>query len=136
MRNGRRQKTLNNSQRLLFDGLDRPTCLDLFCGAGGATGPAAAAAPPSPTCLDLFCGAGGLSLGLQQAGFNVIFAADRWRAAIETYRENLGAHVVAAEIDERTELPAADVLVGGPPCQGFSSAGLRKAGDDRNTLVS
>lgn len=88
------------------------------------------------TCVDLFAGAGGLSLGLQRAGFRVLRAIDHHEAAVATYRHNLGDHVVKAEIEADTELPAASVIVGGPPCQGFSSAGLRRTGDRRNTLVS
>lgn len=86
--------------------------------------------------VDLFCGAGGLSLGLQQAGWRAVRAIDHDAAAVETYRRNLGDHVVRAEIDAATDLPLADLFSGGPPCQGFSSAGQRRTGDHRNTLVS
>jgi DNA (cytosine-5)-methyltransferase 1 len=89
-----------------------------------------------PTCLDLFCGAGGLSVGLRGAGFEIVYAADNWAPAVETYHSNLGKHAERRAIDERIDLPRADIIVGGPPCQGFSSAGLRKAGDHRNTLVT
>jgi DNA (cytosine-5)-methyltransferase 1 len=88
-----------------------------------------------PTVVDLFCGAGGMSLGFTQAGFRVVLAMDHSLPAVETYRANLHDHVVCGEITESTGLPPATVIVGGPPCQGFSSAGLRRAGDHRNTLV-
>jgi len=95
-----------------------------------------AASPHSPTVVDLFCGAGGLSLGLARAGFTVVAALDHFDAAVETYRTNIGEHVHNVAITENTELPPSTVIVGGPPCQGFSSAGLRRPGDRRNTLVS
>ncbi|NVJ00249.1 DNA cytosine methyltransferase [Myxococcus sp. AM009] len=87
------------------------------------------------TVVDLFCGAGGLSLGLQRAGFRVLKSIDHDGWAVQTYRRNLGDHVVEAEIGPDTRLPEASVIVGGPPCQGFSSAGSRRNGDARNTLV-
>jgi DNA (cytosine-5)-methyltransferase 1 len=89
-----------------------------------------------PTVVDLFCGAGGLSLGLSLAGFRPICAIDHLAAAVQTYRDNLGDHVRLEEITEATQIPSCDVIAGGPPCQGFSSAGLRRAGDARNSLVS
>ena len=88
------------------------------------------------TVTDLFCGAGGLSLGLKEAGFDVICAIDWDDAAIETYRANLGGHVLKRDLSRSLEIPRAAVVVGGPPCQGFSSAGMRKPGDARNSLVS
>ena len=88
------------------------------------------------TVVDLFCGAGGLSLGLSRAGFRPICAIDHLAAAVQTYGDNLGDHVRVEEITETTQIPMADVIAGGPPCQGFSSAGLRRAGDARNSLVS
>lgn len=88
-----------------------------------------------PTLVDLFCGAGGLSVGMQKAGFRPIYAADIWGAAVATHRLNLGEHVVETGLDPDMDLPHADVYAGGPPCQGFSSAGRRVADDNRNTLV-
>ncbi|MBI1915141.1 MAG: DNA cytosine methyltransferase [Planctomycetes bacterium] len=89
-----------------------------------------------PRCVDLFCGAGGLSLGLKLAGFELLSAVDNSKAAVQTYRENFGQHCREESISEETDLPDADVIAGGPPCQGFSSAGLRRQGDQRNTLVT
>lgn len=88
------------------------------------------------TVVDLFCGAGGLSLGLQRAGWKVMQAFDHFKAAVATYERNLGDHVSSANICEDLALPRSTMIVGGPPCQGFSSAGLRRSGDRRNTLVS
>lgn len=86
--------------------------------------------------VDLFCGAGGLSVGLRAAGFNVVWAADNNEAAVRTYRANLGEHVMCQSIAVNTDPPEAAVIAGGPPCQGFSSAGMRRPGDKRNTLVT
>lgn len=90
----------------------------------------------SLTVLDLFCGAGGLSLGFAASGFDVVRAIDSDPAAVESYKRNLGPHVVAHDLTEDGGLPAAAVVIGGPPCQGFSSAGLRRSGDRRNTLLT
>lgn len=91
---------------------------------------------PRLSVADLFCGAGGLSLGFRAAGFNVIWAADNNESAVWTYRANVGDHVVCQAITAEMDLPDVDVLIGGPPCQGFSSAGMRRPGDWRNTLVA
>lgn len=87
------------------------------------------------TVTDLFCGAGGLSLGLREAGFEPIRAVDCWAPAVETYRANLGDHVSSESIDDSTLFEDSDVIAGGPPCQGFSSAGRREEDDERNSLV-
>lgn len=94
----------------------------------------------APTFIDLFCGCGGFSLGLMRAGFRCVAALDADRKAVETYRRNLVdfAHpkhppaLLAMEADlkslapeslaERIGMASVDVVVGGPPCQGFSSA--------------
>lgn len=89
----------------------------------------------NPKCVDLFCGAGGLSLGFRLAGFETACAVDNYEPAVRTYRRNLGQHVRAESVSEEIDLPPADVITGGPPCQGFSSAGMRRQGDGRNTLV-
>lgn len=86
--------------------------------------------------VDLFCGCGGLTQGFRQAGFQTLFAADHFDAATVTFARNLGENCNSLEINEQIELPHADVIVGGPPCQGFSSAGPRRENDHRNTLVS
>lgn len=89
-----------------------------------------------PTVLDLFCGAGGLSLGFFRAGFSTACALDNDRSALETYEANLGPHAIEKDLSQEVNLPPTDVIIGGPPCQGFSSAGLRKTNDHRNSLVS
>jgi len=88
------------------------------------------------TVVDLFCGAGGMSLGFRRAGFEIIHAVDHWKPAVDSYRANVGDHVTEAEIHQDCQLPPSAVLVGGPPCQGFSSAGRRSIDDKRNSLVT
>lgn len=94
--------------------------------------------------LDLFCGAGGLSLGFKEAGFNCIFAIDNDKKSIDTYQRNLGNHAVCGDIHELTRdgiysflgrRPQIDVIVGGPPCQGFSVQRRGHDKDSRNFLV-
>ncbi len=82
--------------------------------------------------IDLFAGGGGLSLGFSNAGFKMIAAYDNWPAAIEFYRKNIKDHPihmldlgVDSAVDAlRVQQP--DMVVGGPPCQDFSSAGKRR----------
>mgnify|MGYP001566162551 FL=1 len=87
------------------------------------------------TYADLFCGAGGLSLGFQQAGYSCVVAIDSDESATATYKRNFADHIETEKITEATTIPSVDVIVGGPPCQGFSSAGMRRSDDHRNTLV-
>ncbi len=87
--------------------------------------------------VSLFSGAGGLDLGLIQAGNRVIWANDIDKDAVATYRENIGEHIICEDIKniDVNDIPAADVVVGGFPCQGFSQANmLRELDDDRNQL--
>lgn len=81
--------------------------------------------------ISLFSGAGGLDLGLIQAGFNIVFANDILKPAIENYRFNIGdIHEGDITKLELEALPEADVVVGGFPCQPFSNAGNRLGTDD------
>lgn len=87
--------------------------------------------------ISLFSGAGGLDLGLIRAGNEVIWANDIDKDAVETYKENIGKHIVCDDIKniKIEDIPNADVVVGGFPCQGFSQANLlRTVDDDRNLL--
>lgn len=87
--------------------------------------------------ISLFSGAGGLDLGLILAGNKVIWANDIDKDAVATYRENIGSHIICDDIKniKIEDLPDADVVVGGFPCQGFSLANrLRTLEDDRNQL--
>lgn len=87
--------------------------------------------------ISLFSGAGGLDLGLIQAGHKVTWANDIDTDCVETYRRNIGDHIVLGDISTMDvgPLPSADLVVGGFPCQGFSLANLRRSGaDSRNKL--
>lgn len=90
-----------------------------------------------PTVLSLFSGAGGMDLGFIQAGFRVVWANDIDRDACSTYRENIGTHVYLGSVDQvpPESLPTADVVIGGPPCQGFSVAGKMDPDDPRSRMV-
>lgn len=88
------------------------------------------------TFVDLFCGAGGLSQGFTEAGFRELLSLDSNPNAIETHKVNFSSTAMVSTISYCTSLPSASVIVGGPPCQGFSSAGLRQNDDQRNSLVA
>src|SRR5690348_7325424 len=96
--------------------------------------------------ISLFAGGGGCSLGLKQAGFDIRLAADIDADACETYATNLGSEgvwqvdlstVSSTDLLDRAGLGSRsiDLIVGGPPCQGFSSAGARDWADPRNKLL-
>ena len=87
--------------------------------------------------VSLFCGAGGLDLGFAQAGHRIVWANDLYADAVETYRRNIGDHVVCADIREipSSNIPDCDMVIGGFPCQGFSVANTKRSvGDSRNVL--
>ena len=88
-----------------------------------------------PKVVDLFCGCGGLSIGFQRSGYEIVSAYDNWKPAVETYNANFSHLANLVELRADSVIPDSDVIIGGPPCQGFSSAGLRKFDDHRNTLV-
>lgn len=96
-----------------------------------------------PTVIDLFCGCGGLSLGFEQAGYDVLLAIDAWQDAIDTYQYNReDSHTLCADLTNLHPIDVTskigdtnvDVIIGGPPCQGFSVAGKRIIDDVRNIL--
>ncbi len=93
--------------------------------------------------IDLFCGCGGLSLGFEKAGFNILFGIDNWSDAIKTFSanhkkskvflEDLSSLDISSFLKDK-DVRSVDVIIGGPPCQGFSIAGKRDVNDERNLL--
>lgn len=93
--------------------------------------------PPSgrgPTVLELFAGCGGLALGFKRAGFRTVLANDWDAAACATLRANVTDRVAQCAIEEIDKFPPADVVAGGPPCQGFSNLGEKVPNDPRRQL--
>ena len=92
--------------------------------------------------IDFFCGCGGLSLGFQKAGFDIIEAHDNWDKAIENYKNNFPHPVFKTDLSDWEAITknlqdkAFDGIIGGPPCQDFSSAGKREEGDRANLTQS
>jgi DNA (cytosine-5)-methyltransferase 1 len=100
----------------------------------------------NPTAISLFSGAGGCSLGFQQSNYDIRFAVDIDADAVESYRRNFPKTICekadvrefsATLLLERARLQPGelDILLGGPPCQGFSSAGVKAGKDPRNSLL-
>ncbi len=88
-----------------------------------------------PTLIDLFAGCGGLTSGFVSEGFSPVAAVEFDRNAAATYAANFGQdHTQLVDISDWHDIPSADVVVGGPPCQGFSSLGTQQPDDPRNTL--
>lgn len=87
--------------------------------------------------VSLFSGGGGLDLGFQNAGYDIIWAIDNEKNAVETYKKNIGNHIIHGDITkiDIKDIPKADVIIGGPPCQSFSLAGKRNVEDERGQLV-
>ena len=79
---------------------------------------------------DFFCGSGGFSEGFRQAGFDIVFAVDKWAPAVKTYKGNKpGVNVIQDDVIRISELsddefealvPDSEVIIGSPPCQSFS----------------
>lgn len=95
------------------------------------------------TFIDLFAGCGGLSLGFEKAGFEGVLAIDNWQDALDTYcRNRKDAKTLCADIStlnpvgikKEYNIDDVSVIIGGPPCQGFSVAGKRIVEDKRNEL--
>lgn len=94
--------------------------------------------------LDLFCGCGGMSKGLDDAGLNIIAGIDIWDVAIKSYNKNNNHLAICKDLTKfsprkfqkkyNIKKKDIDVIVGGPPCQGFSIAGKRDKKDPRNSL--
>ena len=82
-------------------------------------------------CVDLFCGCGGMSLGFEASGFNIVAGIDNWKAAIRVYEKNFDHPIIEKDlmdVEGAAELIAGytpDLIIGGPPCQDFSTAGFQ-----------
>jgi DNA (cytosine-5)-methyltransferase 1 len=85
--------------------------------------------------IDLFAGCGGMTRGFEDSGeFRSIFAVEFDRDAAATYAANFGDHVACAPIEDVAAFPGADVVIGGPPCQGFSPLNREAVGFERRGL--
>ena len=90
--------------------------------------------------VDLFCGCGGMSLGFEGAGFKVTAAFDNWKPALQVYEDNFD-HIVGQldlgdpESDKEISRHSPDIIIGGPPCQDFSSAGHKNYSNERANLA-
>lgn len=91
--------------------------------------------------IDLFAGCGGLSLGFQNAGFDVVAAFDNWEVAIEVYKKNFSHPIIKKDLSDiessvnDIQSYSPDMIIGGPPCQDFSSAGKRNEDNGRGDLT-
>ena len=91
--------------------------------------------------VDLFCGCGGLSLGFEKAGMDVVAGFDNWSEALNVYRNNFSHPAIRTDlsnVDESVEKIRSftpDMIIGGPPCQDFSSAGKRNEDNGRGDLT-
>ena len=87
--------------------------------------------------VSLFSGAGGFDKGLIKAGHQVIWANDIDKDSCDTYRTNIGDHIIHADINDIDieDIPVSDVVVGGFPCQGFSMANLQRTVDDSRNIL-
>ena len=87
--------------------------------------------------VSLFSGAGGLDLGFIKAGHDIIWANDLYKDAVNTYRKNIGNHIILADIQEidTKDIPDCDIVIGGFPCQGFSVANWKRHMDDERNVL-
>lgn len=98
----------------------------------------------SPTVIDLFCGCGGISKGFVDSGYRVLLGIDHDEASLNTFNANIrGAKGISIDLFDRKFVEtiqgmlgnqSVDVIVAGPPCQGFSLTGPRRFDDERNRL--
>jgi DNA (cytosine-5)-methyltransferase 1 len=85
--------------------------------------------------VDLFSGCGGMTRGFEDSGaFRSVFAVEFDRDAAATYAANFGNHVACGRIEDVAAFPRADVVIGGPPCQGFSALNREAVGFERRGL--
>jgi len=85
--------------------------------------------------VDLFSGCGGLSLGFQNAGFDIVAAFENWDTAIDCYKQNFTHPIIKCDLSDTNSAVSLidgykpDIIIGGPPCQDFSHAGKRIESD-------
>jgi len=87
-----------------------------------------------PVVIDLFAGCGGFSIGLKKAGFENLLAVEWDASCCETFKTNINQRILQCAIQEIETFPPCDLLVGGPPCQGFSNLGEKVPNDPRRQL--
>ncbi len=90
--------------------------------------------------IDLFAGCGGMSLGFENAGFDIIAAFDNWDAAIKIYEINFSHPIYkkdlgADDVVQQISALHPDLIMGGPPCQDYSIAGKRELGKRANLTI-
>lgn len=88
--------------------------------------------------VSLFSGAGGMDLGFINSGFDIIWANDFFQEAVDSYRKNIGKHMIYGDITKISseDIPdGADVIIGGFPCQGFSVANTRRSMEDKRNFL-
>ena len=87
--------------------------------------------------VSLFSGAGGLDLGFKMAGHDIIWANDMYADAVETYKKNIGDHIICEDISKikAEDIPDCDIIIGGFPCQGFSVANTKRHEDDERNVL-
>jgi ribosomal-protein-alanine acetyltransferase len=88
--------------------------------------------------VSLFSGAGGMDLGFINSGFEIIWANDFFQEAVDSYRKNIGKHMIYGDITKISsdDIPdGADVIIGGFPCQGFSVANTRRSMEDKRNFL-
>ncbi len=90
--------------------------------------------------VDLFSGCGGMSLGFQNAGYTIEAAFDNWKPAVDVYRENFDHPILTKDLSDSNVVKdiqqyKPDIIIGGPPCQDFSSAGHRNESLGRADLT-
>lgn len=92
-----------------------------------------------PTVISLFSGAGGLDLGFIKSGYDIVLANDINVDAVNTYKTNIGNHIILGDVKTIVNTLAyhkgVDSIIGGPPCQGFSVAGKMDPDDKRSMMI-